>query len=78
MKVLESEKCRDFLIKRQLLDQYRKAKKNIETGKSASVRLKKRKPKILNTWYFRINKQYRAIAKKEGDILYVLKISDHQ
>ena len=43
-----------------------------------SVRFKIRKPKELGDYYFRINKQYRAVCKLEWSTLNVYRIDDHQ
>lgn len=89
--ILESEKVLEYLAKRKLLKQYLKAKSYILDWKPELADLKQRQPKNSWIYYFRINKQFRAlwieevgideITKKEIKeikILKVLKISNHQ
>lgn len=79
MKVVEkSEKILQFLKSRKILDSYIKAKTLLENGDLKSPRFKKRKPKALAFYYFRINKQYRAIGRFKGDLFVVTEITDHQ
>jgi len=61
-----------------LLDQFSKQTKFLLDGQFQSVRFKLRKPKSLGNYYFRINRQYRAICKLDGATLYVYRIDDHQ
>lgn len=68
----------EYIEKRNLVAQYKKAKKYIEEGHLQSVRFQKRKPLADEIWYFRINKQYRAICYIEGDLVNVFEIDDHQ
>jgi plasmid maintenance system killer protein len=67
-----------YLKDRWLEKQYKKAKLFILAGNYKNVDLKLRLPKEKKVWYFRINKQYRAICKLEEGILYVLAIDNHQ
>ncbi|MDD2745162.1 MAG: hypothetical protein PHU93_01370 [Candidatus Gracilibacteria bacterium] len=73
-----SEVSIEYLKKRRLEKQYLKAKKLILAGRFSNVDLKIREPKKERIWYFRINKQFRALCELEGDILYVLAIDNHQ
>ncbi len=77
--VLEDEWIIEFLKKRNLLNQYKKAKINIINKINSKNYFKERKPKWSNIWYFRINKQYRAIwtIDKENDLI-IFKIDNHQ
>lgn len=68
----------DYLVKRQLLKPYQKAKQNIIQGKYQLVDLKKRKPKSAGVLQFKINKKYRAYARMHENELLVFAISDHQ
>ena len=67
-----------YLEKRKLVGQYQKAKKNILQGQYQLVDLKKRKPKSAEVYQFRVNKKYRAFARKIKGGLLVFAISDHQ
>ena len=77
--ILEDEWIINYLKKRNLLDQYKKAKNNILRKYNSKTYFKERKPKGTNIWYFRINKKYRAYwtIDKDNDLL-IYKISDHQ
>jgi ribosomal protein L20 len=77
-KIIEREKLLDYLTKRNLLEQYKKAKEKILNKNYFSVDLKKRKPEMDEIWQFRINRQYRAFCYFNGTMLVVFKISDHQ
>lgn len=63
--ILISERDIEYLKKRGLEIQYHKAKSYILTGLYRSATLKTREPKSDDVWYFRINKQYRAICDRE-------------
>ena len=58
--------------------QYKKAKKFILEGRLSMVHFKKRKPYKSEKYYFRINKQYRAHAFIEKDILKIFFVDDHK
>lgn len=68
----------EYLKSRKLEKQYLKAKSLILSGHFSNVDLKIREPKKDRIWYFRINRQFRALCELEGDILYVLAIDNHQ
>ena len=76
--ILIDQEERAYLKERWLEKQYQKAKLYILSGNYKNVDLKLREPKEKRVWYFRINKQFRAICKLEGDILYVWAIDNHQ
>jgi len=78
MKVLEEEGIVDYLKKRNIVKPYLKAKKYMESGFYELVDLRKRKPKKLQIFYFKINQKYRAIGYIENDTFIVTEISDHQ
>ncbi|MEQ9102658.1 MAG: hypothetical protein RIF36_19480 [Imperialibacter sp.] len=79
MKVVEkSEKVLQYLQERNLVKSYIKAKLLLENGDLQSASFKKRRPKHLEIYYFRINKKYRAIGRFKGDQFVVTEISDHQ
>ena len=68
----------DYLTKRNLVVQYQKAKEFLKNNYLASVDFKKRQPKTLGEYYFRINQKYRAIGIFDGKDFIVTEISDHQ
>ncbi|MDP2090543.1 MAG: hypothetical protein Q8K30_02995 [Candidatus Gracilibacteria bacterium] len=76
--IVEKEGIKSYLIKRNLIKQYKKAKIQILAGIYGGMDLKIREPKDKGIWSFRINKQYRAFCILEGDTLIVLKIDNHQ
>ncbi len=78
MRVVEHRRVVDYLQKRGLIEQYRKAKHLLSQDLFGAVTLKKRNPKSSGIWYFRINKQYRALCIREKDTLIVFSIDDHQ
>lgn len=78
MKVVEHKRVVVYLRKRNLLTQYQKAKQLLLQNLFGSVALKKRNPKSSNIWYFRINKQYRALCIRENGMLIVFAVDDHQ
>lgn len=79
MRVVEkSEKILHYLQQRNLVKAYVKAKTLLENGDLQSPDFKKRKPKHLEVYYFRITKKYRAIGRFKGDLFVVTEISDHQ
>ncbi|MDD2871766.1 MAG: hypothetical protein PHS49_07300 [Candidatus Gracilibacteria bacterium] len=77
--ILEEEGIYEYLLKRNLLSQYKKAKINILSKINTKSLFKERNPKGSNIWYFRINKKYRAYGSFDTDNdLLIYKISDHQ
>lgn len=88
--VVESQEVVKYLEKRNLLKQYIKAKNYIINWFWNLADLKLRQPKEEWVYYFRINKQFRALGVSENikldngenqeiiKILKVLKISNHQ
>ena len=77
-KVLITPECLIYLKKRKLESQYKKAKIFILGGHFQNVDLKIREPKEDRVWYFRINRQFRALCELEWAILYVYAIDNHQ
>ena len=67
-----------YLEKKNLLTQYKKAKEGILNGNFSGNRLKVRNPKSQKIYYFRINRKYRALAQKRGDVLVVFDVDNHQ
>jgi len=67
----------EYLHKRGLVEQFAKVKRQILEGYLDLADFKKRQPKALGQWYFRINRQYRAIGYLDGDRFTVVSIDDH-
>lgn len=78
VKVLEQKEVESYLLKRNLLNQYKKAKKYLLSDNFQSVQLKLRKPKEARIYQFRINKQFRALGVIKNQVLVVFKIDNHQ
>lgn len=78
-KIFEEKEIEHYLRKRRLLEQYKKAKTFLLSGELLRVRFKERNPKGSGIWYFRINRQYRALGvfNREGDLI-IFKIDNHQ
>lgn len=64
-KIIISQKLIEYLQSRKLEKQYLKAKEYILSGNGKNVDLKLREPKSEKIWYFRINRQFRAVGKIE-------------
>ena len=77
-KILISDDLIEFIEKRNLINQYNKTKNYLLKWFFRQVNLKLREPKKDKIYYFRINKQYRAICKIEWDILKIFDIDNHQ
>ena len=77
--ILEKKHILSYLVKRGLLDQYKKAKRYLLEGGTPKVRFKERNPKGSGIWYFRINRQFRALGTfdEEGDLI-VFDVDNHQ
>lgn len=76
--IFETKDVVNFLNKRLLLKQYKKAKQFLISWDYKTTRFKERNPKWSWIYYFRINKQYRAIWKFKSDwILVIWEIDDH-
>ena len=60
--ILEEREVYEYLLKRGLLYQYKKAKGLLLLGNFQQVDFKKRQPKKDGIYYFRINRQYRAVG----------------
>ena len=77
--ILEKKHILSYLVKRGLLDQYKKAKRYLLEGETLKVRFKERNPKGSGVWYFRINRQFRALGVFDGGgNLIVFDIDNHQ
>ena len=66
------------LCRHRLEKHFTKAVIKLKKGDNRGVDLKKRKPKSLNIWSFRITRKYRAFARRRGNELTVYAIDDHQ
>jgi len=77
--VLENSKIIDFLNKRNLLKQYKKAKEKLLYWEIWWLDFKERKPNKSWIYSFRINKQFRVFwfFDKENDFI-VSDIDNHQ
>lgn len=86
--IKETKEILEYLEKRQILKQYKKAKNFILSWNPELADLKLREPKEDKIYYFRINKQFRGlwfIKEKENKeswekekYLFVFKVSNHQ
>ena len=80
-KIVEHEDIKLLLESTNLKKQYLKAKKSILWWDIKSVNFKKRKPKTLKIYQFRINKKYRAFwffDPNNKTVFKVIEINDHQ
>lgn len=68
----------NYLKKHMLTFAFQKAANKLKSGNFTGLQLRKREPKSLNIWYFRITKQYRAWAERDGNKLNIYKVDDHQ
>ena len=76
--ISEHKRILPYLLSRQILNQYKKAKTLLLNWELESVSFKKRQPYKSQKFYFRINKKYRAFCYFEKDELIVFEINDHQ
>lgn len=76
--VLELEDVVRYLKKRNLIASYKQVKTHLLAGHVAGAQLRKRQPRSEDIWYFRINKQYRALCYFEETTVIVFHIDDHQ
>lgn len=77
--IFEKKEILPYLEKRNLLKQYKKAKDYLLKGNTLQVKFKERNPKGSGIWYFRINRQYRALGvfNDKGNLI-IFKIDNHQ
>ena len=76
--VLEHKNVWEYIIKHNLLSQYKKAKSYLLQWKLNIIDFKIRYPKSKWIYQFKINKKYRAFWYFENNIFIIAKISDHQ
>lgn len=76
-KIFEKKEILQYLQKRNLTKQYKKAKQFILQGNTLQTKFKERNPKGSGIWYFRISKQHRAfcVFDEEGSLV-VFRIDD--
>ncbi len=77
-KILIASDLVEYLEARWLEKQYFKAKSFLLLWHYSIVQLKKRQPKEDWIFYFRINRQYRALCKIEEGVIKIFDIDDHQ
>lgn len=77
--IFELKNILPYLKARGLIKQYKKAKEYLLKQNTIQVKFKERKPIGSDIWYFRINKQFRAIGTFDNDgNLIIFKIDNHQ
>jgi len=76
-RISETKQVARYLRSRALLKQYLKSKNYILNARFSSADFKLREPKNQGIYYFRINKQYRALAVIIGQELRVFEIDNH-
>lgn len=79
LNIFERKEILPYLQARNLLKQYKKAKKFLLEGNTLQVKFKERNPKGSGIWYFRINRQFRALGifDKVGNLI-IFEIDNHQ
>ena len=75
--IIEKKEILEFLVSKNLLTQYKKCKSYLYAGVLKSIDFKIHKQKKNKIYYFRINKQYRALCIIENNELRVFNIDDH-
>lgn len=74
----EESEILEYLTKRRLVKQYKKAKSFLLSWNMQQVHFKLREPRKDQVYYFRINKQFRALCHFEWTTLVVFRIDNHQ
>ncbi|OGJ51776.1 hypothetical protein A2335_00570 [Candidatus Peregrinibacteria bacterium RIFOXYB2_FULL_32_7] len=77
-KIFTSPEVNKYLEKHNLIQYFKKSVQKLKNEQNTGLDFKKREPKSLNIWSFRITKKYRAWCKRENDILKIYLIDDHQ
>ncbi|PID84225.1 hypothetical protein CSB09_02025 [Candidatus Gracilibacteria bacterium] len=77
-KIILSNKEKLYLQKRNLTKSFLKAERHILSGNLQAVDFKIRQPKKDDIYYFRINKQFRALCRLIDGVLVVFEIDNHQ
>lgn len=78
VEIIERKEIVLYLKRRNLLRQYKKAKNFLLSGNFYLADFKKRQPFQNKIWYFKINRQFRALAYFNNNILVVFDIDNHQ
>ena len=76
--IIEKKEILKVLISRSLWKQYKKAKEFILVWNFISASFKERQPKWAWIYYFRINRQFRALGFIKNKELFIFKIDNHQ
>ena len=76
--IIITKKWIDYLEKRNLWNQYKKAKQYLLNWNFTQIKFWLRKPKSEWIYYFRINKQFRVWWYKDWDTLKIFRIDNHQ
>lgn len=77
-KIIEEKWIWKYLVKRNILKHYLKAKQFMLLWNLRQVDFKIRKPKINKIYYFKINEKYRVYCYFDNRVLKIFRISDHQ
>lgn len=80
-RVIEIKGILEYLEKRNLVNQYKKAKNFLLDWKLDLIDFKKRKPKTSKIYQFKINNKFRAFGYFEvnnKNTFRIIEISDHQ
>lgn len=77
--IFERKDIPSYLEARGLLKQYLKVKSYLLAGNTLQAKFKEKNPQGSGIWYFRINKQFRALGvfNAAGDLI-IFKIDNHQ
>lgn len=79
LNIFERKEILPYLQVRGLLKQYKKAKQYLCGGNTLQVKFKEKNPNGSGIWYFRINKQFRALGVFDGGgNLIIFDIDNHQ
>ena len=77
--IFERKEILPYLEMRNLVKQYKKAKNYLLSGNQLQTKFKERNPKGSGIWYFRINRQFRALCVfDKAENLIVFEIDNHQ
>lgn len=77
--ISEQKYILSYLESRGLIKQYQKAKAFLLRGDTLRVRFQEREPQHSGAWYFRINKQFRAVGFfRDTGRLVIYDIDNHQ
>ncbi len=77
-RIFIDRKVEKEIRKKHLTTLFQKAIDYLKDGNFPAVQFKKRRPYKTQKYYFRINKQYRAIGVFQGDDFYIFEVNDHQ